>query len=357
MENTFAVIMAGGRGERFWPLSSEQRPKPFVPLLGPNTLFQETVARVMPLLPPERILIAIGETHRAMAAEQAPEIPPHNFILEPVGRDTAACIGWSALHIERQNPDGIMIALPADHFIAEPDVFRTTLQKALRCLPGATGIVFGIHPDRPETGYGYIRAEKPALCADAWPVVRFVEKPDSATAAGYIRSGSYFWNSGMFLWRNRTLLQLFQRHMPDTYSRLAQLRPLVGREEKRDEIRGIFAGFRRTSIDYGILEKTSGLRVVPASYGWDDIGNWASLGRAIPADDHGNITRGPVTAADSQDCIVFSDSAPVAVFGAAGLIVVRARDRVLVCPRERAPELKKLISDLPEETKLRRPPE
>ncbi len=351
MKNLFVVIMAGGRGERFWPLSSEHRPKPFVPLLGPNTLFQETVARVRPLVPPGRILIAIGEAHRAIAAEQAPEIPPENFVLEPVGRDTAACLGWSALHIERRDPDGIMIALPADHFIAEPEIFRTTLQKALHCLPGATGIVFGIRPDRPETGYGYIRAEKPALPADVWPVVRFVEKPDSAAAARYIRSGRYFWNSGMFLWRNRTLLQLFQRHMPDTYSRLAQLRPLVGQEEKRDEIRGIFAGFRRTSIDYGILEKTSGLRLVPASYGWDDIGNWASLERAISIDGCGNITSGPVLAVESRDCILFSDSTPVAVFGAAGLVVVRARDRVLVCPKERAPELKRLISALPEETK------
>ncbi|NWG12289.1 MAG: mannose-1-phosphate guanylyltransferase [Acidobacteria bacterium] len=351
MRNLFAVIMAGGRSERFWPLGSEQRPKPFIPLLGPNTLFQATVSRVRPLIPPERILIAIGETHQALAAEQAPEIPPDNFILEPFGRDTAPCLGWSALHIERRDPEGIMIALPADHFIAEPERFRITLEKALRSLPGATGIVFGIRPDRAETGYGYIRAEKPAVPADTWPVVRFVEKPDSATAASYVQSGRYLWNSGMFLWRNRTLLELFQRHMPDAYSRLAHLRPLVGLQDRRDEIREIFGGFRRTSIDYGILEKTSGLRLIPADYSWDDIGNWSSLGRAVPADAGGNITRGPVTTAESRDCVVLSDSAPVAVFGATGLVVVRARDRVLVCPKERAPDLKKLLSALPEEMK------
>jgi mannose-1-phosphate guanylyltransferase len=212
-------------------------------------------------------------------------------------------------------------------------------------------VVFGIRPTRPETGYGYIRAEKPALRADAWPVVRFVEKPDSATASAYVRSGKYFWNSGMFLWRNRTLLELFEKHMPDTYAGLAALRPLVGREDSREKARQIFAGLRRISIDYGILERTCGLRLVPADFGWDDIGDWASLGRARGAGTSENIASGPVVAAQSRNCVLFSDSTPMAVFGLSDMVVVQARGRVLVCPKARAPELKTLYSALPEDMK------
>ena len=266
MQSVYAVVMAGGRGERFWPLSTEERPKPFVPLVGPKTLLQETVERLQPLFPPERIFVAIGEAHRPLAVSQVPGIPPENLIVEPVGRDTAACLGWSALHLERRDSGAVMLALPADHFISDPECFRQTIRCAIDNLPGATGVVFGITPDRPETGYGYIRAEKPAVPSEAWPVVSFVEKPDAATAAAYLETGRYFWNSGMFLWRTRTLLDLFEKHMPDTSARLNRLRPMVGREERRDEIRELFSSMRRVSIDYGILERAAGLRLVPARF-------------------------------------------------------------------------------------------
>ena len=351
MSTVYAVVMAGGRGERFWPLSTEQRPKPFVPLIGPATLLQETVARLRSLVPVERILIALGENHRAIASRQVPEIPPANLIVEPVGRDTAACLGLSAIHLAQRDPQGIMLALPADHFIDDPEQFRQTVRKGIENLEGSTGIVFGIRPDRPETGYGYVRAEKPALPAAAWPVIRFVEKPDAAKAAEYVRSGRYFWNSGMFLWRNRTLLALFEAHMPEVSQALNELRPLLAREDAQGEVTRIFSSLPRISIDYGILEKASGLRLVPVGFHWDDIGNWASLARAVPADSSGNIAQGPAVPVESSNCILRSDDGAVAVFGVSDLVVVRARGRILVCSRNRATDLKTLLSSLPEEMK------
>jgi len=344
MDTVYAVIMAGGRGERFWPLSTERNPKPFVPLLGTTSLIQDTIRRLIPLVPAERILVSIGEAHLGIARERLPQIPSANFIVEPVGRDTSACLGLCALHLEKLDPDAIMLALPADHYISDPVKFRSTIQKGIRSLPGATGIVFGIVPDRPDPSYGYVRAEKPAVCADAWPVVRFVEKPNPKQAAEYLSSGRYFWNSGIFLWQNRTLLELFQKHMPGTYRGLQALRPLLGRSEARAEIARIFSELERISIDFGILEKTSGLRLVPAEFAWDDIGNWASLARALPSDALGNVAQGQHVSVESTGCLIFSDAGVVATLGVSDLVVVHANGKVLVCSKDRATDLKRLVS-------------
>jgi mannose-1-phosphate guanylyltransferase len=264
MQTVYAVVMAGGRGERFWPLSTANVPKPFIPLPGPATLIQDTVQRLQGLISAENVLISIGEAHLNIARAQLPQIPPANFIVEPIGRDTAACLGFCALHIERRDPDAVMLALPSDHFVGNAEQYGKTLKKGFENLEGASGVVFGIPPSRAETGYGYILAEKPAIPADAWPVVRFVEKPDATTASEYLKSGNYFWNSGMFLWRNRKLLELFEEHMPETYKGLNRLRGLLGHEEKQAEMLRVFSILPRISIDFGILEKTTGLRLVRA---------------------------------------------------------------------------------------------
>ncbi|MBM3791571.1 MAG: mannose-1-phosphate guanylyltransferase, partial [Acidobacteria bacterium] len=289
----FAVVMAGGRGERFWPLSTEELPKPFIPLLGGRTLLQDTVERLQPLAPAERTLVSLGEHHLEVARRQLPGLPERNFIVEPVGRDTAACIGYCALHIERRDPEGAMLAVPADHYISDPEAFRETLAQGIRSLPGATGVVFGIAPERPETGYGYIQAEKPATPGQAWPVLRFVEKPDAETATRYVAAGNYFWNSGMFLWSNRILLELFREHMPGTYRGLDRLRGLLDRPEERDRRLAVFSAFERISIDYGIAEKASGLRLVPVGFVWDDVGNWSAIERALRTGDTDNTSLGP----------------------------------------------------------------
>ncbi|PYV08584.1 MAG: mannose-1-phosphate guanylyltransferase [Acidobacteria bacterium] len=348
MAAVYAVVMAGGRGERFWPLSEEARTKPFVPLLGPRTLLQQTVERLDPLVPPERVLISIGETHHRLAREQLPEIPEENFIVEPLARDTSACLGYSALHLERRDPDAVMIAIPADHYVGDAAAYRTTLERAIRSLEGVTAVVFGVRPVRPESGYGYVQARRPASGRehDPWPVVRFVEKPDRATAARYLESGDYFWNSGIFVWRNRTLLALFERHMPATYRGLCELRPLLAREGAERERRSVFAGLERLSVDFGILERSDGLVLVPVEFPWDDIGNWAALERALPADAFGNVARGAHVAVNSTGCVVYTDAGTVATFGVSDLVVVQANGKVLVTTKERAAELKRVVSAL-----------
>jgi mannose-1-phosphate guanylyltransferase len=345
MTALYAVIMAGGRGERFWPLSTTKLPKPFIQLLGSRSLIQDTVSRILPLVPLERILISIGSAHLAVAKQQLPQIPDENFIVEPVGRDTSACIGFSALHIERRDPEAVMLALPADHFIADPEAFQRTIQTGIENLEGAAGVVFGITPSRPETGYGYILTEKPAVRADAWPVIRFVEKPDAPTAARFLASGNYFWNSGMFLWKVSTLLELFRKHMPEAYQGLSELRTLLG-SDPGPEIQRVFSALPCISIDFGLMEKTSGLRLVPASFVWDDIGNWASLERALPPDSMGNIAQGNHVALDSSGCVLYAQTGTVAAFGVSDLIIVQAYGKVLVCSKEKAADLKRLVTAL-----------
>ncbi len=346
MVRVYAVIMAGGRGERFWPLSTDEIPKPFVPLLGNTTLIQDTAARLESWIARERLLVSIGGAHSRIAREQLPQIPADNFIIEPVGRDTSACLGYCALHLERIDPDSVMLALPADHFIGDSEAFRRAIEKGVGSLAGSSGIVFGISPSRPETGYGYIQAEKPAVPVEAWPVVRFVEKPDASRARQYCMTGDFFWNSGIFIWENRVLLELFKAHMPRTWEGLSKLRPLIGRGDSSDERLRIFSGLERISIDFGIMEKTSGLRMVPADFAWDDIGNWASLERALQGDAGGNVSRGPFAGLDSNGCVTYSDAGEVAAFGVKDLVVVQAHGKVLVCPKDRASDLKKLAAAL-----------
>ncbi len=209
-------------------------------------------------------------------------------------------------------------------------------------------MVFGIRPSRPDTGYGYIQASKPEPGADAWPVLRFVEKPNEARAREYLAAGNYYWNSGMFLWRNRTLLELFRQHMPQMHRGLEALRPLIGREEARSESCRIFAALPRISIDFGVMEKTSGLRLIPAEFAWDYIGNWGALDRALPHDANGNVALGKHVSVESGGCIAYSDDGIIAIFGISDLIVVQAHGKVLVCPKDRAQDVKKLVDQLKE---------
>lgn len=342
----YAVIMAGGRGERFWPLSTSRIPKPFIRLRGSSALIQDTVERIRPLVPAERVFISIGEAQRDVAREQLPQIPPENFIMEPVGRDTSACLGFCALHLERVDPDSEMLALPADHFIRQDAAYRSTLQKGMDNLAGATAIVFGMVPKRPETGYGYIQAEKPQRGSAAWPVRRFVEKPNAATAEQYLRAGDFFWNSGIFLWKVTTLLELFHEHLPETYTGLNQLRPLLGKSGVEAKVLRIFSSLQRISIDFGILEKASGLRLIPAEFDWDDIGNWAALERVLPMDANCNVALGPHVPVETEGCILYSEAGTIATLGVKDLVIVQAHGKVLVCPKDRAADLKRLVTAL-----------
>ena len=340
----YTVIMAGGRGERFWPLSTASLPKPFIPLLGSDSLLKATVARIQPLVPYERIMISIGAEHFDAAREQLPEIPMENFLVEPLGRDTSACLGFCALHLDRRDKNAVMLALPADHYVADGDAYRETIRTGIDALEGSNGVVFGIMPTRPESGYGYILVKKTTDVCKAWPVARFVEKPDVVTAARYLADGNYYWNSGMFLWNNRTLLGMFEKFMPETFAGLKRLHPIIGDETAGDEIKNIFSTLPRISIDFGIMEKMDGLRLVPAGFGWDDIGSWSALGRALTPDANGNIIQGRASVLETENCIIYSQSDTIAAFGVSDLVIVQAYGKILVTARDKAADLKKLIT-------------
>jgi mannose-1-phosphate guanylyltransferase len=220
------------------------------------------------------------------------------------------------------------------------------LAKGIAALPGAAGVVFGILPSRPETGYGYIQTQKPGADFEALPVIRFVEKPDAARAREYMAVGNYYWNSGIFLWQNRTLLDLMREHMPALSRGLDVLRPWIGCAEAQAELNRCFAALPRISIDFGVMEKASGLRLVPAEFAWDDIGNWGALARALEHDAGGNVAIGPSLAIETANCVSYSDGGTVALFGVSNLIVVQAQGKVLVCSKEKASDLKRLISKL-----------
>ena len=349
MPTLYAVIMAGGRGERFWPLSTNRLPKPFIPLLGSDSLLQNTVSRIQPLVPYEQIMISIGAEHYDAAREQLPGIPKENFLVEPFGRDTSACLGFCALHLEQRDKDALMLALPADHYVADEIEYLKTIRMGLYNLEGSNGVIFGITPTRPETGYGYILAEKPKEDGGrAWPVIRFIEKPDINTAVRYLVAGNYYWNSGMFLWKNHTLLELFEKFMPDTCAALNRLRPLIGDETAGEEIRNIFSMLPRISIDFGIMEKADNLRLIPADFGWDDIGSWAALGRALTPDANGNIVQGSASALESENCVIYSQSDKIAAFGVSDLVIVQACGKILVTTRDKAADLKKLVTAMKE---------
>jgi mannose-1-phosphate guanylyltransferase len=238
-----------------------------------------------------------------------------------------------------------MIALPADHFVSNIDGYVKTLQLGIENLQEASGIVFGISPARPETGYGYVLTDASSSVSGALNVIRFVEKPNAEKAAEFLASGDYYWNSGMFLWKNSTLLDLFRQHMPEFYGSMCILRSLLGTDSGA-EINKVFSSLPRISIDFGIMEKTAGLKLVPAQFIWDDIGNWASLERALPADSQGNIAQGSHIALESSRCILYAQSETIAAFGVTDLVIVQAYGQVLVCPKSKTGDLKRLVSAL-----------
>jgi len=378
MHNAYALIMAGGPGERFWPLSTRERPKQFINLFGHKSLLQQTVERIKPLIPEERILVATGKEYEALAHQQLPDLPKENLVLEPMGRDTAACIGLASLFIERRDPRAIMVALPSDHYIPDQKKFLETLSYAIEvALSGDWLVTLGIKPTRAETGYGYIKGgEKLDIVApqdtggfirlrrinqgasggretpdftsggDVLRVERFVEKPDLITAQGYLAEGTYYWNSGMFIWRNRVIQSQIAKCMPKLWQALERIKEKLGNREIERVLEREFMGLEKISVDYGILEKAKGVVVIPAPFPWDDLGSWAALDRVIEPDQQGNIVIGKHFGLDTRGCIVYGDEEPVATLGLSGLIIIRTKDGTLICSKDRAQEIKKLLREL-----------
>lgn len=348
----YAAIMAGGTGQRFWPWSRRDRPKQFLPLVGDRTMLQLTVDRLAGLVPAERILVITGEAYRDAVSGQLPEIPRENVLAEPCGRDTAAAVGLAALHVHRRDTGGIMIVLPADHYIADTARFQAVLQAGVDYAAGGEWLVtMGITPTRPDTGYGYIARGRPLATRDipAYRVERFTEKPTLDRAREFLASGRYLWNSGMFIWRAGTILDLIERLLPPLAAGLAVLANLGGDGPAyREALARVYPGLPRISIDYGIMEKAGNVLVLPGDFGWDDVGSWPALARCRETGDNGNIIEARGVFLETTGSIIRVPDRLVATLGIADLVVVDDGECLLVCAKERAGDLKLLTAALAE---------
>jgi len=347
--NILPVVLSGGSGTRLWPLSREQYPKQLLPLVGEQTLLQETILRLEGIADTVAPLIVCNNEHRFMVAEQLRQIEkiPSAILLEPVARNTAPAVAIAAL-AAAEHGDPLLLVLPADHVIADASVLRDTIRTAVPVAAEGKLVTFGIQPTRPETGYGYIRTgEAIGTHAQAFKVEQFVEKPDSETAAKYLAADDYYWNSGMFLFKASRYLKELARWQPEmltacqqAYSRARQDLDFLRLD------RDSFAVSPSDSIDYAVMEKTSDAAVVPLDAGWSDVGNWAALYDANEADEHGNVLIGDVCAAETSDCYVYAGHRLVATLGVSDHIVVETADAVLVAPRSRVHEVKQIVEQL-----------
>ncbi|HTN52072.1 MAG TPA: mannose-1-phosphate guanylyltransferase, partial [Anaeromyxobacter sp.] len=319
----YPVVMAGGSGTRFWPLSRRTRPKQFLPLAGDAPLLAATVGRLPPLARPQRTYVVCGPQHAAAARRMVPQLPHDNFIVEPCARNTAPCVGLAALHVAARDPKGIIAMLPADHHIARPDAFRDALAAAAQLAEGGAIATIGIQPSRPETGYGYLKVGA-RVAARArgkgrfhpHKVERFVEKPDVVTAARYLADGSYLWNSGIFVFRADVILEEIGRAMPVLGELLQVIQRALGTPAYPRTLKRVFPECPSISIDYGVMEKSQRIAVVPAEFGWSDVGSFAALSEVRATDGKGNVREGEALVLDGRSNVVLaSGGRPVAVIG------------------------------------------
>lgn len=338
--------MAGGGGTRLWPASRRSHPKQLLTLHGERSLLQETWARLEGVVEPERILVVTGTEQAADVQAQLPALRPENLLAEPEGRNTLPCVAWAAAEIARRAPDSLQIVLPADHVIEPAEAFRDTLRAGLAAAGEQPGrlVTLGIRPTHPATGFGYVetgRALGEALGQEILPVTRFVEKPDAATAQEFLRQGNFYWNSGAFLWSTASIVAALQAHAPATWQ------ALDGRSAA--EVQAAYRTLESISVDHGLMEKASGLVLLPIGYLWSDVGSWPALDDVLPADPQDNRVGGGATliAQDARNNIVYApDGHTVSLVGVEGLVVVQAGDATLICPKDRAQEVRDLVERL-----------
>lgn len=343
-----ALIMAGGRGERFWPKSRKSLPKQFLSLTDDGkTMIQLTVERILPLVDLEDIYIATNRDYKGLVQEQLPGLPEENILCEPVGKNTAPCIGLGAVHMAKKYGDAVMMVLPSDHLIKYNKIFTNTLSDACDVAEqGENLVTLGITPDCPETGYGYIKFIPDQILGRAFAVERFVEKPDLETAKAYLATEQYLWNSGMFIWKVSTILKNLEEYLPETYQGLRKIGDAIGSEDEQKVLEKEFHAFKSESIDYGIMEKAKNIYILSGSFGWDDVGSWLAVGRIKKSNEFGNVINGNVVAVDTQNTIIQGGDKLIAVVGLENMIVVDTKDALLICEQEHAGDIKKVLENL-----------
>jgi mannose-1-phosphate guanylyltransferase len=350
--NTYACIMAGGSGERFWPLSRIARPKHLVRLLSEITLLEETVRRVELALPSSHIFVLTNAAQIEGCRAVLPQLQAHQFIAEPAKRDTAPACALGTALARNLDPEAVVVFLPADALIKDAATFAEQLKKASAlAAKHETIVTFGIRPDHASTRFGYLEAgaamaESSATCP-FFQVERFVEKPDAARAETYLRSGKYFWNAGIFLWKTGTFLREAKRLQPELAKFIEEFPKTKGEEY----IAARFPGLPKISVDYAIMEKAERVTVAEARFDWDDMGSWTALPAHLPTDEHGNTLRGAVAIHDAKNNIALSSKRLIALCGVSDLIVVETEDAILVCDRKAAEQIKHLQPKLPDEVR------
>jgi len=347
-----AIIMAGGSGTRFWPKSRRDWPKQLLRLHGDATMLQHTVARIEPLVPRDRIVVVTGGDQAEATRAQLPGIPPENIVAEPCPRDTAPCVGLAAWIVRKKDPDGIMIVMPADHVIQPVASFLSTVRAAVSVIDKdpTTLVTFGIKPTRPETGYGYIERGELIETRDGIPVnrvIQFREKPDFDTAEAFLAAGNFAWNSGMFLWKARTILDELQRHRPGLAAALSRVADALGTPSEHAVVAHEYPLMERAPIDKAVMEKAANVRVLEVRYEWSDVGDWRSLADLLPHDAEGNAIQGDVVAQDTTGSIIISDDGGlIATLGLSDIVIVQSGKATLVARRSQLDKLKGLVEGL-----------
>lgn len=346
-----ALIMAGGRGERFWPKSRKNLPKQFLSLTSDGkTMIQLTVERILPIVSPENIYISTNVSYKKLVMQQLPQIPEENILCEPIGRNTAPCIGLAAVHIRKKIEDAVMIVLPSDHLIKNNIMFLDVLRDAADVAFENTNLVtIGITPSYPETGYGYIQfdSQNTTECKTrAYKVLKFKEKPDLNTAKEYISSGEYLWNSGMFVWKVSSILSNIKEFMPETYQGLLNIESNIGSDCESEVLEYEFEKFKSESIDYGIMENAKDIYILPGTFVWDDVGSWLALERINPTNDVGNIVMGNVISIDTKNSIIVGNKKLISTIGLKDIVIVDTDDAILICDKDSTNDIKKVIENI-----------
>lgn len=343
-----ALIMAGGRGERFWPKSRKNMPKQFLSLTDDGkTMIQLTVERISSVVDMEDIYIATNKDYKELVRSQLPGIPEKNILCEPVGRNTAPCIGLGAVHMAKKYDDAIMLVLPSDHLIKFNKMFLSVLKDSCDVAEKDRNLVtIGITPTYAETGYGYIKFDSHVMEGRAYKVDRFVEKPSLEVAKEYLETEEYLWNSGMFVWKLSSILYNLERFMPETFAGLRRIQASIGTSEEEDVLRKEFAQFQSQSIDYGIMEKAENIYTVPGTFGWDDVGSWLAVERIRKSNEMGNVVSGNIITVGTHNCIIQGEKKLIATVGLEDLVIVDTEDATLICAKDSTADIKKVLENL-----------
>lgn len=346
--NYYGIIMAGGVGSRFWPVSTQQKPKQFHDMLGTGeTLLQKTFSRLHQLIPSENIKIATNQSYENLVLEQLPLVKKQQVLLEPAMRNTAPCILYSALKIYKENPNAVMIVAPSDHWIEKESTFLEDLERAFDfALKNDVLLTLGIQPKNPNTGYGYIRFETSEK--DIKKVLNFTEKPSLEVAKTFLKSGEYLWNAGIFVWSAKSIIKAFQKHLPKMYDLFLKGTEMFNTNKERTFINKNYANSENVSIDFGIMEKADNVYVKPVDIGWNDLGTWGSLYHKKEKDEQQNATiNGSIFYRESTHNIVkVSEGKRVVLQGLSDFIVVEKEDLLLICPKDKEQEIKQIRGDV-----------